>query len=58
MWNYIHIYTWDEKFYMSEKNFIPEKGIQGFIQRALSAPTSSAIPFLYSESKAFVMYDL
>ena len=31
MWNYIHIYMWDEKFYMSEKNFIPEKGIQGFI---------------------------
>lgn len=46
------------KSFMSEKNFIPEKGIQGFIQRALSAPTSSAIPFLYSESKAFVMYDL
>lgn len=58
MWNYKYIHKWDEEIYISEKKLLPERESRVVYKRALSAPSSSAIPFLYFESKAFVIYDL
>lgn len=59
MWNYKYIHKWDEEIYISEKKSYSQKRESRVVYKELPPPpSSSAIPFLYFESKAFVIYDL